>query len=230
MLKKTMVLGVIFVLALFFGLTNYTYAEEKGLVGLWKFDEIKGDIIKDSSGNGNDGTIYGAEAIGGKVGQALSFDGDDDYVDCGNDESLKPGKVATMEFWAKPFAYATSSRWHILGFNREDGYAFWQYYGDPGHKAWVIELNKIDGNRRKSTIVPLNTLFINAWTHVVLIFDGENGVLRCYINGTLLKETKIDVGDIVYEGNFYIGKGFNGCIDEVKIYNRVLSIQEIENK
>jgi hypothetical protein len=49
---------------------------ETGLVGEWHFD---GDA-KDSSGNGNDGTIYGATFVEGKFGKALSFDGVDDYV------------------------------------------------------------------------------------------------------------------------------------------------------
>src|SRR3972149_11340288 len=47
-----------------------------GLVGEWHFD---GDA-KDTSGNGNDGTIYGATFVDGKFGKALSFDGVNDYV------------------------------------------------------------------------------------------------------------------------------------------------------
>ncbi len=46
-----------------------------GLVGWWRFDEGSGTIAGDSSGNGNNGTIYGATWVAGKYGQALSFDG-----------------------------------------------------------------------------------------------------------------------------------------------------------
>jgi hypothetical protein len=52
----------------------------KGLVAYWSFDEGSGNIAYDSSGNGNHGTIYGAKWTSGKFGQALSFDGVDDYV------------------------------------------------------------------------------------------------------------------------------------------------------
>ncbi len=59
------------------GMTTSVQAQnETGLVGEWHFD---GDA-KDSSGNGNDGTVYGATFVDGKFGKALSFDGMDDYV------------------------------------------------------------------------------------------------------------------------------------------------------
>ena len=126
MLKKTMVSGAVLVLALFFGLINCSsYAEEKGLVGYWKFDEIKGGIAKDSSGNGNDGTIYGAEAIAGKTGQVLSFDGVNDYVDCGNNGSLKITDAITVEAWVK-IAHSPGER-IIVG----KGWS-----GDPAGVSW----------------------------------------------------------------------------------------------
>jgi len=49
-----------------------------GLVGWWRFDEGAGNIVSDSSGHGNDGTIYGATWVDGKHGKALSFDGVED--------------------------------------------------------------------------------------------------------------------------------------------------------
>jgi hypothetical protein len=56
----------------------------------WNFDEININTAPDSSGNGNDGIIYGAETVDGILENALNFDGIDDYVDIGNDISLKP--------------------------------------------------------------------------------------------------------------------------------------------
>ncbi|MCK4797404.1 MAG: LamG domain-containing protein, partial [Spirochaetes bacterium] len=67
-----------------------------GLVAEWHFD---GDA-KDSSGNGNDGVIYGATFVDGVSDKALSFDGVDDYVNCGNDESLEPSsEEITVSAW-----------------------------------------------------------------------------------------------------------------------------------
>ena len=53
---------------------------DEGLVAEWHFDEGSGNVVKDSSGNGNDGIIYGASWVDGKFGKALSFDGKDDSI------------------------------------------------------------------------------------------------------------------------------------------------------
>ena len=73
-----------------------------GLVGLWHFDEGNGTTAADSSDYGNDGTIHGATWTTGKPGSALKFDGNDDYVDCGNDPSLDIDEEITIMAWVKP--------------------------------------------------------------------------------------------------------------------------------
>jgi len=73
-----------FVLVLGLALTGIVEAADANLVGWWKFDEVSGPNAQDSSGNGNDGTLIGnPQWVPGKVGGALDFDGDGDYVDCG---------------------------------------------------------------------------------------------------------------------------------------------------
>ncbi|MBU0579479.1 hypothetical protein KJ628_05955, partial [Patescibacteria group bacterium] len=55
------------------------------LVAHWRFDEGSGTIAADVSGNGNDGTLRGDPRwVAGVIGGALEFDGNGDYVDCGN--------------------------------------------------------------------------------------------------------------------------------------------------
>lgn len=51
------------------------------VAGMWLFEDGDGETAKDSSGLGNDGTIFGPEWVDGKIGKALKFDGADDYVD-----------------------------------------------------------------------------------------------------------------------------------------------------
>ncbi|MHC4423727.1 MAG: hypothetical protein ACYSWR_03540, partial [Planctomycetota bacterium] len=69
-----------------------------GLISLWEFEEGDGTIAHDSVGN-NDGTIYGASWTTGVIGGALRFDGVDDYVNVGNDNSLKPPLPVTLSAW-----------------------------------------------------------------------------------------------------------------------------------
>ena len=70
-----------------------------GLSGYWNFEENNGDTAYDRSGNGNDGTIHGASWTTGISGNALSFDGVDDYVDIGN--NVKPPFPVTVSAWVK---------------------------------------------------------------------------------------------------------------------------------
>jgi len=74
-----------------------------GEVLVLHFDEGSGTVARDASGNGNDGTIYGATWVNGKYGKALSFDGVEDYVDCGNDVSLNFERTDpfSIEAWVK---------------------------------------------------------------------------------------------------------------------------------
>ena len=62
------------------------------LIACWKFDEIEGHNIADSSGNSLDGMLAGDARITGDVerGNVLSLDGDGDYVDCGNNSIVPP--------------------------------------------------------------------------------------------------------------------------------------------
>jgi hypothetical protein len=84
-----------------FLLTQRLKAEE-GLVGYWSFDEGEGTIAHDYSGNSNDGTIYGATWVDGKVGKALSFDGVDDYVRVNDSSNFDITDAITIEAWIKP--------------------------------------------------------------------------------------------------------------------------------
>ncbi|MFQ6062808.1 MAG: hypothetical protein ACE5J9_06490, partial [Methanosarcinales archaeon] len=70
----------IIIILLFIPILVTAQTSDNGLVAEWAFDEGKGNIVKDTSGNGNDGTIHGATWVDGKFGKALQFDGVNDYV------------------------------------------------------------------------------------------------------------------------------------------------------
>lgn len=81
--------------------TSMTASVQNGLVGYWNMDsnDISSSTLYDKSGTGNHGTIYGATTTSGKVKQALSFDGTDDYVDIPDNNSLDLADATTIEFW-----------------------------------------------------------------------------------------------------------------------------------
>ncbi len=88
---------------------SYADIDPATIVGLWLFDEGKGGVVKDSSGKGNDGEIFGAEWVAGQFGSALEFDGTDDYVNAGNDSSFDITDAMTLAAWYKADAYIDNS-------------------------------------------------------------------------------------------------------------------------
>lgn len=102
MIQMRMIIVVLIAIGIMAGLPAGVAAQsEEGLVAEWHFDDGSGNIVKDSSGNGNDGAIYGATFIDGKFGKALSFDGVDDYVTLtSNAGQFTSTSNFSIELWA----------------------------------------------------------------------------------------------------------------------------------
>ena len=198
----------------------------RGLVAYWSFDEGTGNTVYDLSGNGNHGTIHGATWTQGKFGKALSFDGVDDYVDCGNDESLNITDEITIEAWVKRAGdFPTNNIGNIVwrhNYGARTGYRLFAYTN--GRVRFAV------GNGSNiyyaGTGYPLST--IGEWVHVVGVFDGS--YVKLYINGQFNDEVQFSGSFVEADCNLLISQGaetFNGTIDEVRIYNRALSEEEI---
>jgi len=96
---------IIFVSLIFISLMMANIGDAKvdpdTIVGMWLFDEGSGDTTKDSSGNGDDGEINGAQWVEGKFGTALEFNGSTDAVACPDNESLDITDAITVSAWIK---------------------------------------------------------------------------------------------------------------------------------
>ncbi|MEM3616535.1 MAG: LamG domain-containing protein [Candidatus Bathyarchaeia archaeon] len=201
---------------------------ETGLVGYWSFDEGTGTTAYDSSGNNNHGTIYGATWTNGKIGNALQFDGIDDYVFIENSPSLQVSQSITITAWTK-VEETTGDHQIILA----------KWYPSP---SYVLEMQP-DGQTPQLAIVNSAGTVIYAisniaipigeWAHITGTYDGLN--VKIYVNGILTGTSElcgpINIGDqpvligahaVEWDRNW-----FNGIIDEVKIYNRALSAEEV---
>ncbi|MEM2117907.1 MAG: LamG-like jellyroll fold domain-containing protein [Candidatus Bathyarchaeia archaeon] len=207
-----------------------------GLVGYWKFDEGSGNTVADSSGNGNTGTLYnGPKWVDGKFGKALSFDGADDYVRVPQSSSLDVTEQITIEVWVYLRAYVDStgqssaiiSRAHLSG-----GHVYMLSIYPDSQKA-SFSVNPIPWEHPSTADLPLNT-----WTHLAMTYDGA--YVRFYMNGNLdaqysLQEPIQTTSNWLAFGCIpcgpYGGAGtyayLNGTMDEIKIYNRALSSDEI---
>lgn len=202
--------------------------ENNNVVADWHFNENSGSSAYDSSGQDNDGVINGAVWADGKYNSALSFDGVDDYVDCGNDSSMNNLSSLTLEGWINLSAYS-ASRGEIVG----------KYLSPAPYRSYEIYVNNngtvdfrigID-NGSLNSVRSTTSLNLNQWHYVAGVYDGSK--IKIYLNG-ILEKTKIVTGNIGYDDcHVNIGRikpgdsNFNGLIDEVKIYSYALSDDEI---
>ncbi len=205
-----------------------------GPVGWWKFDEGTGSstVAYDSSGNGNNGAIYGASSTAGKINSALSFNGTSDYVDVGNSSVLRPTTAVTLELWAKPGAtgeYLVSMP-YLPGWS-SPFFGYTVYYEQTQQRVYfAINIGGVEN----SFYTAANSALIGQWYHIVLAFNGTT--LKGYINGVEVK-SQAAVGSIAYSGSPKLAIGSrsiespgefgNATIDDVRIYNYARSASEI---
>ncbi|MDD5524482.1 MAG: DUF2341 domain-containing protein, partial [Smithella sp.] len=213
---------------LYYGNSNATVSTqtnilaESNLKGLWKFEENTGTTAIDDSGNSNTGTFKtGLEPTWttGKKGHALSFV-DGHYIELGTSSTLKPSSAITVEFWKK------ENSLHDAGI-----YGYISGYGNG------VFIGTWDAGGYYFCLQGLSCTFFTAsrssteWQHIAATYDGQ--YKRFYINGIKVREEEI-VGTIGYPsdgptlGYHYGGYNiFEGYIDELKVYNRALTVEEI---
>jgi len=201
---------------------------EKGLVGNWLFYRGSGNILKDYSGNGNNGDIKGAQWNDkGLAGWALSFDGTDDYVDVPDSPELNPTDAITVSMWIYP--RDISNRHYVLVKTLRN------WSGDEGYLIYIdnsqVRFNLSD----TSTAVELrHSISANNWYHIVGVGSGAIGT-KLFVNGTEVNSSA-DFYLAEYTGSLRFGRShmagyphwFNGLIALARIYNRALSADEIK--
>jgi len=217
-----------------YNINSYNLDDDPSLVAWWRFNEGEGDTAYDSAGD-NDGTIYGAQWTTGQIDGALDFDGDDDYVNIGNDSSLKPNLPISVSMWVKLNSLRTN-QWLISN----DIYPGSNYYGIWGYIRTTnqISISYGDGGSRTSwnrrSKVSTSTVSSGEWQHIAFVIKGATD-MDIYINGTDAGGTYSGTGGaLAYStGDGYIGSHggttyfIDGTIDDVRIYNRSLTEGEV---
>ena len=205
------------------------------LVSEWTFDEDPAGIAKDTWGN-NDGTLVGANGLpqiqlkGNCVyGTCYSFDGTDDYINFGNNNSLWSVDL-TISAWINPKLLAVKA---IVGKAADSGYARdYTFYISPGGKLNVwFGYDSLHYFNHSST----DSINLNKWDHVS--FTRNENVVNFYINGALSGSYEYDFTPTNKNYPLYIGSlstsnqyFFNGLIDDVRIYNAALSTSQIKQE
>ena len=207
-------------------------------VGVWSFDEGSGTTANDSSGYGNNGTLANGPVwrcastdpnyTPSGQGCSLYFDGENDYVDCGNDASLNITDAITVSAWVKPTAVELKEIFIISKASAYflDAMRSWSLY--PHFYIYPVGASaNAAGSNTKLTA--------GTWNHLVGTYNSADKTIRIYLNGkqtgvTVLADNyKISTSGITLRvGSSYGTNYFNGIIDEVRIYNQELSEAEIQ--
>jgi len=223
--------GFIFVAG--FASPNGALAASKidSLVGYWAFDEGKGDTAKDYSGNAHDGVLKGEPKwVDGKFGNALEFDGIDDNVEVPNMAGIDAFDEGTIELWVKLTVWddydnlfgtqTAANNVNVIRLERTwpDSYEVSAYIGDKTGAYKVA----------KSSMV----LKVKPWTHVALTWKREENSAIVYLDAVPTEgniTTFPDVYPAVRIGTGYAGRFTEGIIDEVRMWSKALSQEELED-
>ena len=223
----TLIFGTIFFVGLLV-LPILSYAVEDGLVAYWALNDEDGDTASDSSGNGHDGDLIGdPQWTEGYFGGALQFDQAADEVNVPFHANLNQ-ETFTICAWANVETGGTGHRAVVS--SRDDGpQRGYIFYCEPGN-TWQFWTG---GGGWKSVQGPAVNL--DEWDHLAGVYAGANQ--KFYVNGELVGERNDGALSINAAQEFLIGAGanetanhnyfFRGMIDEVRLYDRALSADEI---
>ncbi len=216
-----------------FGLSNvFAQIPTNGLVGYWPFN----GNANDESGNGNNGTVNGAILTNDRFGnsnRAYNFDGTQTYIRINSLDSMSY-KPITYSCWINLTGYDLYDMGRvIIGRDKETiitqgALILFNYSPDTLNNELIYYTGATSFNSD-------HTPPLAQWEHVVFTWDAGNNA-RLYVNG-VLKNSGLFNATSNFISNFMIGAGlnlsgevrcvFNGKIDDIRIYNRALDINEI---
>jgi hypothetical protein len=200
---------------------------QTGLVGYWPFC----GNANDASGNGNNGTVNGATLTTDRFGnQNSAYSFSNNLISVPHNESLgiQQNGMQTVSAWIN--VVGNQSVQHLIGKRPNGAQQFnWQVsFNYPANQGLTYTGNL---NFTNTGVVSNFNPQQNIWVHLVCVYN--NGVWSIYVNGTLINSISTglfypDVNCPLTFGNAGSFQPFYGSLDEIAIYNRVLSLSEIQ--
>ena len=209
-----------------------------GLVLHLSFDKasVQGDTVRDLSAQGNDGIIFGqTDLVAGKFGEAMSFDGVDDYVEVPLTDSIafSTGDSFTVQAWVNTDDSPTQND-GVVGNYRQSTAPHWKIgvSGDSADDRGKMGFGVKDVGNHKAGISSEDFLNDGQWHHLAGIRDQSQKKAFFYVDGILIGEADDETEDINSGQSVWIGEHLNrfymGLIDDIKLWNRPLSTNELE--
>lgn len=184
----------------------------------------------DISGNGHNGTVYGAQLANDRFGNSNSayfFDGVDDYILIPNNPQLNFSEAISINFWMKVDEYFDREAYPISHGNWENR---WKASITEQGLRWTVKTN--DGIKDLDSETSLS---VDEFINVTLYYSPDdfelylNGELNAFssMNGNILTTVHgLSIGQALPDNNSY---NFKGVLDDIRIYDYGLSVKDIEN-
>jgi hypothetical protein len=238
MKKKNLLMTAIAI----FGLSIITlaqvpsYVPANGLIGWWPFNSN----ANDESGNGNNGTVNGATLTLDRFGnsnKAYDFDGIDDWIQVQNDTTLNFSGDISISSWLNADSYDLVSMIvskHSPLCNNNLGTFVYGIWDDGGVGNFKTNFSASPIFTAGSYPNNNASVSVNNWYNFITTYSDNLQILKYYLNGTLVDSINIDFNITTNPFDLYIGKQdcsntwhFDGTLDDIGIWNRALTQQEI---
>jgi hypothetical protein len=210
------------------------------LVGHWKLDEGTGTKAADSSGKGNDGTFFNKPTwIAGVQGSALEFHGlgvsggGGDYINCGSNAILDIAGPISIALWIRPEAdqpEAKATTTAPMAKAMSGMSPSWSYQVRYGWGSTKPFMSFTFNTTPRAWAYVNKNLTRSEWCHIACAYDGTT--LKCYLNGEQTDSTPMGAitksSTPVLIGSDGWGCDWIGAIDDVRIYNNALTVEELK--
>ena len=205
---------------------------DPSLVGWWKLEDEDPASAVDYSGCDNYGTLAGGpQWVEGYFGHALSFDGVDDGVDCGDDASLTSVDSVSVMGWIKRGALGGDRKIASDQDNSTGGYKLGVFTNDMVEFEIRNAANQAVLNRNATGGTVLDA---GVWYHVAGVYN-QGQFIQTYVNGILDRELVTSEAVGMSTGPLRLGREswsashwWLGLMDDVRVYNRALTGEEIQ--
>ena len=229
-MKKIITLILVFTTTLLFSQVP-NYVPTNGLVGWWPFTGNANDL----SGYGNNGVVNGATLILDRFGNANSaynFDGVNDYVITGNN-GIPSNTTASISVWIKPLQNNGIAEYISLGSSTNTTWGVIAGTNWQGSPYQTMNYGRGCSGTGPSNLAIAPTLGV--WQNIVYVSTGVGGICNIYVNGNSIGQTTNgNIGNCtstnLYFGVDIFGPNYINCLlDDIGIWNRALTQQEITN-
>ena len=209
-------------------------AAAEGLLTCYDFEEGAGKVVHDKSGHANDGVVHEATWVEGKHGSALKFSGTGQYVLSRRGTISPEVKAVSVAMWVYR---ERPGRHQYIAYERYDRLALYDPYGGGKYRIMSNLTGIWSPVTESKEAAPLNQ-----WTHVAFTWDMETGDAVIYYNGVERGTASGKTGKAVTGEHLALGgilgttpekttvleHPFQGMLDDVRVYQRILSRQEIK--